>query len=366
MSWRLSSLVESETPTHEKAAVDALGNWLGAWAQDNGAEVKLHHQAIVGDVVECRWNTAAPGKPILLCCHMDTVHPLGTVEKRPTRIEEDILYGVGAYDMKAGIAIVQTVIEELHKTQQMPHRPLILLLVSDEEIGSPYSRPITEKLALESGLALVFEFCNYAEALVTERKGVGIFQLTALGRESHSGSAPDDGVNAIEEIAHHISKIRALSDPNKGTNVNPTIIRGGTAHNVIPGECDLVVNVRVRYHSEAERVYQALEAIADGEKLLPESELILTGEYMRPPMERDDLMQATFAELQRVSGEVLGEEGRGGGSDGSFSAALGVPTLDGLGASGEGAHTAHEQVFLPSLPRRAALLASVLTGWRAL
>jgi glutamate carboxypeptidase len=278
-------------------------------------------------------------------------------------VEDDFLYGMGAYDMKAGITVVQTVLEALQEHQQMPERPITLLFVGDEEIGSEYSRPLTEKVAREAGLALVYEFSNYAEEIVTGRKGVGIFQITALGRESHSGSAPEKGVNAIVEIGHLIDKVTALSDPDQGTLVTPAVIRGGTQHNVIPGECDLVINVRVKYRREAERVQQALEDLTEGPTFLDEAELILTGDFKRPPMERDELMVQTFETMKRVTGSVFGEDYRGGGSDGSFSAALGIPTLDGLGPSGEGAHARHEQVFLPSMPRRAALLASILHHW---
>jgi glutamate carboxypeptidase len=363
MIWRLSSLVESETPTHEKAEVDQVMRWLAAWGAGQQAQVKVHPQPIVGDFVECRWNVASPANPILICCHVDTVHPLGSVQKHPTRIEEDVLFGMGAYDMKGSIVMVQTVIEELHKLGRFPPRPITLLLTTDEEIGSPYSRPLIEKLARSAELVLVTEFSDYEERIVSSRKGVGIFQVTVIGREAHSGSAPHDGVNAIVEMAHLVDQVVALSDPSQGTLLTPAVIRGGTRHNVIPGECDLVINVRVQYRKEAERVEQALNDLVDSPSFLRGAEKILTGEFMRPPMERDPMMAATVEKFAQLTGQPLGESFRGGGSDASFSAALGVPTLDGLGPSGEGAHAAHEQVYLPSLPRRAALLAAVLTRW---
>jgi len=363
MTWRLSSMIETETPTSEKASVDRFGAWLATWAAEQGADVKIHHHSVVGDFVECRFNPLVEEKPILICLHMDTVHPLGSIEKRPTRVEEDVLYGVGAYDMKASFAIVQTVMEELTTLGMMPNRPITLLFTSDEEIGSPYSRPLIESLSQEACLVLVMEFCNYQEAIVTARKGVGIFQVTGLGRESHSGTAPQDGINAIVEVTHHIDDFLTLSNHELGTLVTPAIIRGGTRHNVIPGECDLVLNVRVKYKREAQRVMDALETITEGQSYLQDAELILTGDYMRPPMERDEIMEKTIRQLQTIVTTVYGEDSRGGGSDGSFSAALGIPTLDGLGASGEGAHATHEQVYLPSMPRRAALLSTILCCW---
>jgi glutamate carboxypeptidase len=334
---------------------------MANWGEEQGGQVRILRQAVVGDFVQMTWNAEQPSKPLLILCHLDTVHELGSVEKRPTHIEEETLFGVGAYDMKAGITIVQTVIEAL-RSQHLLTRPIELLLTSDEEIGSPYSRRVIEQLAQGAELALVMEFCNYQEELVTARKGVGIFQVTALGRESHSGSAPEKGINAVVELSRQINSILALADPSQGTLVNPTVIRGGTRHNVIPGECDLVVNVRVSYHEEARRIQQALEALTD-QPTAGGAELILTGEFMRPPMERDAVMQQTLATLKQIMGVQLGEEGRGGGSDGCFPSSLGIPTLDGLGASGEGAHAANEQVYLPSMVHRAALLAAIIQGW---
>jgi glutamate carboxypeptidase len=363
MAWRLSALVELESPTDDKAAVDTLGASLAAWADDHGAQVQVHRQHVVGDFIEARWNADLPGPPLLFLCHMDTVHPLGSVEKRPTRIEDEVLYGVGAYDMKASFVILQTIIEELPKLGQFPARPIMALFTSDEEIGSPYSRPLIEKLACQAELALVMEFCNYQESIVTARKGVGIFQITALGREAHSGSNPEGGVNAIAALAPQVERVMALARPELGTSINPAIMRGGTRHNVIPGECDLVISARVKYHSEAHRLEQELEALTETAPRPDGAELILTGEFMRPPMERDDRMIATYERLKAITGAQLGEEARGGGSDGCFSAALGIPTLDGLGASGEGAHAEHEQVYLPSLANRAALLSLLLGAW---
>ena len=363
MTWRLSTFVETETPTSQKQAVDAAMHELAEWGEDFGAEVHLHKQSMVGDFVECCWNHDAPGKPILMCCHVDTVHPIGSIDKRPTRVEGDILYGAGSFDMKAGIVVVQMVIEELQAMGKFPERPLTVLFTSDEEIGSPYSRRLIEQRARESGLVLVYEFCNYAEDVVTARKGVGIFQVTALGREAHSGGAAHRGVNAVVELAQHIEEISAIADPEKGTQVHPTVIQGGTRHNVIPGDCSVTINVRVQYRSEAERVDEALSDLVERPTHLDGAELILTGDFMRPPMEHDDVMVQTYKTLLDTTGAFLGEEARGEASDANFAASVGTPTLCGMGPAGEGAHAEHEQVYLPSMPRRAALLASILCEW---
>lgn len=363
MQWTLSGLIESETPTNDKEAIDELANWLAIWANSlQASRVKVHDQKIVGNFVECHWNEDAPGKAILICCHLDTVHPIGSVEKRPTRVEGDLLYGVGAYDMKGGITLVQTVLQDLQQQNELPHRPITVLFTSDEEIGSPQSREVIEKLAKKSGLALVMEPATAPNTIVTERKGVGIFQMVALGREAHSGSNPDEGVNAIVEMASQINRITTLSDAKLGTTVNPTVIRGGTTHNVIPGECDITINARVRYQSEADRVHKALSELSY-QPTLPDALLFTSGGFIRPPMEHTLLMQETFAILQKISPIPLQEIAKGGGSDGNFTAALGIPTIDGLGPSGGGAHSDDEHVNLPSMATRAALLASILCNW---
>ncbi|MBI5931523.1 MAG: M20 family metallopeptidase [Chloroflexi bacterium] len=363
MVWTLSGLIESETPTADKAAIDELGDWLSIWAKGlDASSVTIHEQKSVGNFVECRWNQDLPGKPILICCHMDTVHPKGSVEKRPTRTEGDILYGVGAYDMKGGITLVQTVLQDLFYQKGLLERPITVLFTSDEEIGSLYSREVIERLALESGLVLVMEPATDPETIVTERKGVGIFQMVALGRESHSGSNPEEGVNAIVEMASQIGRITALSDLKLGTTVNPTVIHGGTTHNVIPGECDITINARVRYKTEVDRVTKALSELSR-HPTLPNALLFTTGGFIRPPMEHTSISEETFATLQKISPIPLKEIAKGGGSDGNFTAALGVPTIDGLGPSGGGAHSDDEHVYIPSLPQRAALLASILCYW---
>ncbi len=363
MIWTLSGLIESETPTSEKAAIDELADWLAIWARGlDASDVIVHEQKSVGNFVECRWNKGRPGKPILICCHMDTVHSVGSVEKRPTRTEDDILYGVGASDMKGGITVVQTVLQDLFYQKELPNRPITVLFTSDEEIGSPHSREVIERLARESGLALIMEPATDPETIVTERKGVGIFQMVALGRESHSGSNPEEGVNAIVEMASQIGRITALSDAQLGTTVNPTVIRGGTTHNVIPGECDITINARARFKTEADRVTKALTELSQN-PTLPDALLFTTGGFIRPPMEHTSITEQTFATLQKISPFPLKEIAKGGGSDGNFTAALGIPTIDGLGPSGGGAHSDDEHVYIPSLPQRAALLASILCCW---
>lgn len=362
MVWTLSGLIEAETPTSDKNAIDMLGGWVATWARDLGADVTVYPQREVGNLVECRWNAHLPAKPILILCHLDTVHPTGSVEARPTHQEGDYLYGVGSYDMKGGITVVQTVLEELHKLNLFPQRPLTLFFNSDEEIGSHHSRRVVEELAMRSGLALVMEPAPAEDHVVTERKGVGIFEMEVLGKAAHSGSNPDHGVNAILESAHQIALVTELGNRDLGSTVIPTVIRGGTTHNVIPEECRVTFNVRVRYHREAERIGAALRDIGH-DTLLKDAVVYVTGGFTRPPMEHNTLMQETFATLQTKAPFQVYEAAKGGGSDGNFTATLGVPTLDGLGPTGGGAHGDDEHVYVPSMARRAALLAHILRDW---
>ncbi|NDJ84488.1 MAG: M20 family metallopeptidase [Chloroflexi bacterium] len=362
MVWMLSGLIETETPSSDKDAIDELGDWMSTWAADLAADVKVYPQSAVGNLVECRWNATAPGKPILILCHMDTVHPIGSVDKHPTHTEGERLYGMGAYDMKGGITVAQTVIQELIKHNQLPERPISLFLNSEEEIGSRNSRGTIEEIAQEAGLVLVMEPSPGPGKIVTARKGVGIFQMVALGRASHSGSAPENGVNAIVEISYQVGKITALTNWELGTTVIPTIIHGGVNHNVIPDECDITINVRARYQSEADRVSQALYDISH-QAYLEDSLLYLTGDFLRPPMEHNALMEQTVATLREAVPMPIEEFSKGGGSDGNFTAALGIPTLDGLGPTGGGAHSKDEYIDIPSLPRQAALLSHILCQW---
>lgn len=362
MLWKLQGLIEFETPSSEKQQIDDLGDWMATWADDLGATVQVHPLTDVGNAIECRWNDHFEASPLIICCHMDTVHPLGSVDAYPTRSVGDYLYGMGAYDMKAGIVLAQSVIEDLLARDAMPQRPVVLLLTGDEEIGSVHSRPLIEKIARGAGLVMIMEPGPDIDTVVTERKGVGIFTLTALGRSSHAGSAPERGINAVVELAHQIGKITTLNDSTLGTTVNPTMIQGGTKHNVIPEECNVTINVRVRYQSEASRVVMELDRISH-QPHLKDALLYLTGDFKRPPMEHGPLMAQTVATLQSIAPFPIAEFSKGGGSDGNFTAAIGVPTLDGLGPTGGGAHSDDERVYIPSLPRRAALLEAILTRW---
>ncbi|MBN1200949.1 MAG: M20 family metallopeptidase [Anaerolineae bacterium] len=359
----LEQLVRMESPTSSKAHVDALGDHVAGLCRALGAEIEQIPQPDVGDIRLAKWHPDAPGKPVLVLCHLDTVWPVGTLDTMPLRREGDLLYGPGALDMKGGVVIALEAIRGLIDRGELPERPIWLMLTGDEETGSQNTRePIRDK-AGQCGLVLVMEPAAEGEALKVWRKGVAHYMVYTIGRASHAGNAPEAGINAIIEAAHQALALHALNDLPNGTSVSVTTVRGGIANNVIPPEAALEVDVRFLKASEAERVDRAIKTLSP---VLPGAGVRVEGGIDRGPMERDEQMVRVFAQAQAIAcsiGLEVGEAGSGGASDGNFTAAMGLPTLDGLGAGGIGLHAAHEQVVVRSLPRRAALLAKLLCDW---
>lgn len=360
----LQTLIAYESFTAEKAAVDRLATYLAGQLESLGAAVERIPRAEVGDILLARWNAGAPGKPITFIGHMDTVWPPGTLAERPIRIEDGRLYGPGAIDMKAGLAVMLSAIHVLRERGEFPERPIRALLTSDEEIGSVHSREVILDVARQSGLCLIIEPATPQGALKTWRKGVADFRVKVYGRASHAGGAPEAGINAVVELAHQILRLNALNDLPNGTSVSVTVVRGGHATNVIPDYAEAYADVRFLTHAEAERVQRAVSEL---HPVLPGARLEIIAGDRRPPLERDERMQATFAQAQRI-GAGLGlsiiEEGSGGGSDGNFTASVGTPTLDGMGPTGDGLHAAHENVLISSVPEKTALLAAILQQWQ--
>jgi glutamate carboxypeptidase len=357
----LKKLVETESPSHDKAAVDRLGALVADECRRLGAKVQLHPQAAVGDLVEASWGTGRDG--ILLLAHMDTVHPIGTLERMPFREVDGRILGPGTEDMKGGIVIGLGALAGLAEARQLPARPVTALFTSDEEIGSPTSRAHIERLARESALVLVLEPAMPDGAIKTWRKGVGDFVVTVHGKASHAGSDHQVGRNAIEELARQVLAIQKLTDYGRGTTLNVGVIRGGTATNVVPEEAVAEVDLRVMQPGEAERIGLALNA------LKPELEgttIEVTGELNRPPMPSDERMKATFEKARKLAAAIgleIRAGGTGGASDANFVAPLGIPVLDGLGAVGDGGHSEREFILKDSLPERAALLAALIENW---
>ncbi len=357
----LKLLVETESPSHDKTGVDRVGAIIAAECRRQGALVTFHPQTTVGDLVEARWGEGRDG--ILLLAHMDTVHPVGTLNRMPFRVADGRIMGPGIEDMKGGIVIGLTALAALVEAHQLPVRPVTALFTSEEEIGSPASRPLIETLARGSALVLVLEPAMPDGAIKTWRKGVGDFVVTVRGRAAHAGSDHQVGRNAIEELARQVLVIQRLTDYDQGTTLNVGIIRGGTATNVVPEEAVAEVDLRVMKPGEAERIMTALHALVP---TLDGTVIKVTGELNRPPMPADERMKATFNKAQKLAHRVgleIKASGTGGASDANFVAPLGIPVLDGLGAVGDGGHSEREFIFKDSLPERAKLLAAILREW---
>jgi len=363
----LNTLVETESPSHDKAAVDQVGAIVAEEARKLGAQVVVIQNDETGDHIISRFEPPSPvgrrvrGEGILILCHMDTVFPLGTVQKTPYREEGEKIFGPGTLDMKAGIVIAFAAIEEAQKDGL--RRPVTLLCTSDEEIGSHTSRALIESLAMESALVLVMEGALLDGSLKTWRKGVGEFWVKTKGRAAHAGGAHQDGRNAIEEMAHQVIAIQKLTDYSKETTLNVGVIQGGTVSNVVPEEALIQVDVRVMQPGEWERLESEISQL---EPVLEGTSIEVTGGLNRPPMPFDDMMKATFEKAKNIASKIgmeLTAGGTGGASDGNFVAPLGIPLLDGMGAVGEGYHSEREYIFADSMEQKAKLIAALIREW---
>jgi glutamate carboxypeptidase len=356
----IETLVRLESPSTDKAAVDRCGQALAALLRARGAEVQLLSRAERGDHVRAR--LAGDGAPVLVLGHFDTVWPIGTIERMPPRRDGDRLYGPGVFDMKAGIALALAAIDALAATRTA--RPaLTLLWTTDEEIGSGTSRETIEAEAARSRAVLVLEPALPGGGLKTARKGCGEYELTVHGVAAHAGLDPGKGASAIHELASQIADIERLQDLARGISVNVGIVAGGTRPNVVAEQARATIDARAPTRAGAEQLDAALRAL---QPRRPGTRLTIEGGFERPPMERGPAVVELFSRASAVAsslGRELSEGSAGGGSDGNFTAALGVPTLDGLGAVGDGAHAAHEHVEVSALPWRAALLAGLLAGF---
>lgn len=361
----LTTLVNHESHTQNKPYVDKLGAFMEAQFRSMGASVTHYSQERVGDFVLAKWNANAPGKPIMFLIHIDTVWPVGTLAERPVRIDgEGKLFGPGAIDMKGGITVAMWALRGLIERNELPKRPIWILMTSDEEIGSVHSEPVIKEVAAQCGLVLVMEPATKEEALKTWRKGVGSYTVTVEGRPSHAGNAPEQGINAIIDLAQQAMKLNSMNDLKNGTSVSVTVIHGGSATNVIPARATAEVDVRTL----TARAWDELgERIMSLTPFVPGAKVSVTPGHNRGPMEHNDQMTKTYAQCKAIGesyGLTIHEDGSGGGSDGNFTAMMGIPTLDGLGPQGDGLHALHEHVVLASLPRRATLLAAMLKEWR--
>ncbi len=348
----LRRLVEIESPSDDRECLDrfadALVELFGPMHEVTGARGR-----------NMLLEVAANGEQhAVALCHYDTVWSKGTLQRIPFSVDEQgVARGPGCFDMKAGIVVLYFALQAVRDRLK---RPLRVLFTCDEEVGSPTSRALIEDTARAARVAYVLESPLPGGTLKTARKGTGDYLVRVTGRAAHAGVEPQKGISATHELAVQTLALHALNDYERGTTVNVGVVRGGTRPNVVAAEADAHVDVRVTTLSEAQRIDTAIRSL---KPTLAGAELEISGGLNRPPMERSDAMAELFQTAHAIAASMdveLDEGSTGGGSDGNFTAAIGIPTLDGLGAEGEGAHAAHEHVLVESLPRRAALLAGLL------
>jgi glutamate carboxypeptidase len=354
---RLRAMVEVESPSDDKAAVDNAGMQLQRWLNASKCKLKTHRMRSFGNVLELKFGPKNAKNRILLLGHLDTVWPIGTLKSMPWRVSAGKIYGPGVLDMKAGVIMALEAIDVLQSLGLSP--PVTLLLNSDEEVGSPVSRPITERIALKAKAVLVLEPAQ-GLAFKTARKGIGHYNLRVEGVASHAGVDFEKGHSAVLEMMRLAHKIASLTALERGLTANIGTIHGGTRSNVVAAECTAEVDVRIAKAADAKRVERFFRSLKTQDKAC---RLTVTGGMNRPPMERKAGTITLFRTAQRLAAEMgldLQEAATGGGSDGNFTAALNVPTLDGMGAVGAGAHAANEHVVAKHLVERTALLAGMI------
>jgi len=346
----LERLVLAESPSLDKARCDACADEVAELFQRRtGIAAIRHRRPDRGDHLEIRLGEGT--EPIVLLCHHDTVWPDGTVTRLAFGVDGNRVTGPGSYDMKAGIVEAAFALERART-----RRPVVVLSTSDEEIGSGSSRTLIEETARHAVAVLVLEPAASGGAIKTARKGIADFSLEVDGRAAHAGVEPEKGISAIEEMAHQVLALKALADPSRGTTINVGVLQGGTRPNVVAAQARAEIDVRFARASEAERIVAAIQGL---QPRLQGARLRISGGVDRPPMERSPGVVRLAQLAQRLAGEVgfsLTETSTGGGSDGNFTAAIGVPTLDGLGPDGGGAHADSEHLLVTSWLERTQLL----------
>jgi len=356
----LRQAVEIESPSGSKANVDRMAAFFASEFKRRQGNVQvLPHPSAGAAVCAEFWGGIRGLKPVLLLGHHDTVWDLGTIRKMPFRVRNGRAYGPGVLDMKSGLVCGLWAIRALQVLGVEPRSPVHFFLNPDEEVSSVAFRDTIKATAKRARTVLVLEPAAAGGALKTARKGVGEFQITVHGRAAHAGTNPAAGVSAVAELARQILRIEKLARPGRGLTLNVGVIHGGTRSNVIPERAYAAVDVRVSRTSDGELVERRVHSL---KPIHPEARLEIHGGVNRPPMERAQAANLfrQARELGRQLGMRLDEASTGGGSDGNFTAALGIPTLDGLGAVGNGAHARHEHILIRDLPRRSALLAALL------
>ncbi len=359
----LGRMVEIESPSHDKAGNDRLGQMIAREWRRRGVRARTLRQSQYGNhvVAELRPAHKIAGRQILVLGHLDTVYPMGTLANMPFRVAKGRAWGPGTFDMKGGLALALAAVDAMRALGISPRRRIVFLWTSDEEIGSGNSRTFIEREARKSEAVFVLEPAYGRDGrLKTQRKGVGEAELIITGRSAHAGIDPESGVNAVHELALQIARLLKWNDRKRGITVQANVIEGGTVTNVVAARARALIDVRVARLADAHALNRKLQALRP---ILRGAKLEVIGGVNRPPMERTPASRALFAHARKLAGEMgvkLGEAATGGGSDGNFTAALGIPTLDGLGAVGDGAHSPREHILISSLSERAAILAGLL------
>ncbi len=360
MRW----LVEQESMTRHAEATARIAEGLGDRLAADGAKVDLLRDPRWGATLRarfgCEGDRESSDKQLLVIGHLDTVWPIGTLSERPFRIEDDRAYGPGIFDMKAGVTTAVFAMRALRDLARPTKRSVTLLMTCDEETGSPFSREVVEEEGRRSIAALVLEPPIPGGIVKTGRKGVGEFELIVRGRPAHAGNDPRAGISAITELAHQVMAINAMVDYSRGTTLNVGVVRGGVLSNVIAAEARAQIDMRFTTIEEGQRIIAAMQQLRP---VLEGARLEVNGGINRPPLVRTAEIGALFEHARQLASEIgfeLREGSVGGGSDGNFVAALGVPVLDGLGVDGAGAHAEHEHIIISDIPRRAALLTRLI------
>ncbi len=360
---QIRALVIQETPSSDKARLDDFADFLADRFRGVGADVTMVPNSERGNHIIARYaapNAPADAKQALILCHFDTVWPVGSLETHPFRVDDEgKAYGPGIFDMQSSLALSEFALRAVGDLNLDLPRPVTVLMTSDEEVGSKTSWNLIEEEAKRSAYVLVMESPLPGGVIKTERKGGGGFTIEAIGRAAHAGVEPERGINAIVELAHQVIKLHAMNDVEKGTSVSCGVIEGGTVTNVVPARAQVRVDCRIWTREEGERIEAAIKGL---QPILPGAELQISGGWNRPPLERK-VTGEIYERAKVIAGNLeldLVEGATGGGSDGNITGALGIPTLDGLGVPGHGAHADHEHIETDKIASTAARLVAFL------
>ena len=359
------TLVEAESPSGDLSGSRAVVSLLAEMAAQIGAVNSIDRIPAndFGEHLRIRaFSQAHDGRQILLLGHTDTVHPRGSIQTRPWRVDRNQIHGPGIFDMKSNCALAIEILRVLDLSENQPPVPVTLLLTCDEESGSPSGRALVEAEAKKARAVLVLEPSASGGRAKTARKGTGMFTVEVEGRAAHAGLDPEKGVNAVLELARQTVRLSELNDPANGTNVTVTMASGGTATNVVPARATAEVDMRFTSLD----LGAAVEADSLGaEPFDSRANITVNGGINRPPLERTAKVAQLYQRAREIAALLdfdLGEASVGGGSDGNFAAALGVPVLDGLGIEGDGAHADHEHIIVDNIATRGAMLAGLIAS----